>query len=93
MKSLAKISNHAYKNSEKNQIIFIDNLIINPQFIGSPQTHCVGDITICVSLPGGAGLRKEDSPERSPRQGMKMTVHRKLKAHRRLKAYCSKLQL
>ena len=30
-----KISNHAYKNSEKTQIIFIDNLIINPQFIGS----------------------------------------------------------
>ena len=38
-KRLAKISNHAYKNSEKNQIIFIDNLIINPQFIGSQQTH------------------------------------------------------
>ena len=34
-----KISNHAYKNSEKIQIIFIDNLIINPQFIGSRQTH------------------------------------------------------
>ena len=27
----------------------------------------VGDITICVSLPGGVGLFKEDSPERSPR--------------------------
>ena len=26
----------------------------------------VGDITICVSRPGGAGLRKEDSSERSP---------------------------
>ena len=26
-KRLAKISNHAYKNSEKNQIIFIDNLV------------------------------------------------------------------
>ena len=38
-KRLAKISNHAYKNSENNQIIFIDNLIINPQFIGSRQTH------------------------------------------------------
>ena len=38
-KRLAKISNHAYKNSEKIQIIFIDNLIINPQFIGSRQTH------------------------------------------------------
>ena len=36
---LAKISNRAYKNSEKIQIIFIDNLIINPQFIGSRQTH------------------------------------------------------
>ena len=28
---------------------------------------CVGDITICVSRPGGAGLCKEDSPKRSPR--------------------------
>ena len=28
-----KISNHAYENSEKIQIIFIDKLIINPQFI------------------------------------------------------------
>ena len=27
----------------------------------------VGDVTICVSRPGGAELRKEDSPERSPR--------------------------
>ena len=34
----------------------------------------VGDITICVSRPGGAGLRKEDSPERSPRSSMKMAV-------------------
>ena len=32
-----KIFDHAYKNSEKTQIIFIDNLIINPQFIGSRQ--------------------------------------------------------
>ena len=39
MKILAKISNHAYKNSEKIQIIFIDKLIINPQFIGSRQKH------------------------------------------------------
>ena len=38
-KRLAKISNHAYKNSEKIQIIFIDKLIINPQFIGSRQRH------------------------------------------------------
>ena len=38
-KRLAKISNHAYKNLEKIQIIFIDKLIINPQFIGSRQTH------------------------------------------------------
>ena len=37
-KRLAKILNHAYKNSEKNQIIFIDKQIINPQFIGSQQT-------------------------------------------------------
>ena len=34
-----KISHHAYKNSEKIQIIFIDKLIINPQFIISQQTH------------------------------------------------------
>ena len=34
-----KISNHAYKNSEEIQIIFVDNLIINPQFIGSQRTH------------------------------------------------------
>ena len=38
-KRLVKISNHAYKNSEEIQIIFIDKLIINPQFIGSRQTH------------------------------------------------------
>ena len=38
-KRLAKISNHAYKNSEEIQIIFIYKLIINPQFIGSRQTH------------------------------------------------------
>ena len=38
-KRLAKISNHAYENSEKIQVIFIDKLIINPQFIGSRQTH------------------------------------------------------
>ena len=38
-KRLAKISNHAYKNSEKIQIICIDKLVINPQFIGSRQTH------------------------------------------------------
>ena len=30
---------HIIKNSEKIQIIFIDKLIINPQFIGSRQTH------------------------------------------------------
>ena len=38
-KRLEKISNHAYKNSEKIQIIFIDKLIINPQFIGPRQTQ------------------------------------------------------
>ena len=27
------------KSSEKTQIIFIDNLITNPQFIGSQQMH------------------------------------------------------
>ena len=36
---ITKISNHAYKNSEKIQLIFIDKLIINPQFIGSRQTN------------------------------------------------------
>jgi hypothetical protein len=38
-KRLAKIWNHAYKNSEKTQIIFMNNLIMNPQFIRSQQTH------------------------------------------------------
>ena len=38
-KRFAKISYHAYNNSEEIQIIFIDKLIINPQFIGSWQTH------------------------------------------------------
>ena len=38
-KRLAKISNHAYKNSEKIQIIFMDKLIINPPFFGSRQTY------------------------------------------------------
>ena len=38
-KRLAKTLNHAYKNSKKIQIIFIDKLIINPKFIGSWQTH------------------------------------------------------
>ena len=39
LKSITKISNHAYKNLEKIQIIFIDKLIINQEFIGSRQTH------------------------------------------------------
>ena len=39
LKRNTKISDHAYKNSGKTRIIFIDNLIINPQFIGSQQTH------------------------------------------------------
>ena len=38
-KRLAKIWNHAYKNSEEIQMIFMDNLNINSQFIGSRQTH------------------------------------------------------
>ena len=38
-KRITKISNHAEKNSEKIQLIFIDKLIVNPQFIGSQQTH------------------------------------------------------
>ena len=33
-------NNHAQKRSGKAQIIFMDNLIINSQFIGSQQTHC-----------------------------------------------------
>ena len=38
-KRITRIWNHAYKRSEETQIRFIDNLIINPQFIGSRQTH------------------------------------------------------
>ena len=38
-KRITRIRNHAYKTSEEIQIIFIDNLNINPQFIGSRQTH------------------------------------------------------
>lgn len=34
-----KLNNYAYKNSEKTQIIFINNLMINLQLIGSQQTH------------------------------------------------------
>ena len=32
-------NNQAYKNLERTQIIFMNNLIIIPQFIGSRQTH------------------------------------------------------
>ena len=35
--------NHAQKSPEKTQIIFIDNPIINLQFIGSQQTHTKED--------------------------------------------------
>ena len=45
MKRLAKISNHAYKNSEKTQIIFIDKLIINPQFIDLDKHTAKEDYT------------------------------------------------
>ena len=38
-KRLAKLSNHAYKNSKKIQIILVAKLIIDPKFIGSRQTH------------------------------------------------------
>ena len=38
-RELQGYENHAYKRSEETQIIFVDNLIINPQFIGSRQTH------------------------------------------------------
>ena len=34
-----KIPNHAYNNLEEIQIIFIDKLIINQQFVGSRRTH------------------------------------------------------
>ena len=39
LKRITKISNHAFKNSEKIKIIFIDKIIINPQFFRSRQTH------------------------------------------------------
>ena len=38
-KRITRIWNHAYKRSEETQIRFIDNLIINPQFIGSRKTR------------------------------------------------------
>ena len=38
-KRLANISNHAYKSSEKNQILFIDNLDHKPTIHRSQQTH------------------------------------------------------
>ena len=38
-KRITRIRNHAYTRLEETQITFIDNLIINPQFIGSRQTH------------------------------------------------------
>ena len=38
-KRLAKISNHAYKNSDKNQILFIDKLDHKPTIHRSQQTH------------------------------------------------------
>ena len=34
------MGSHGNKNLEEIQIIFIDKLIINQQFIGSQQTHC-----------------------------------------------------
>ena len=40
LKRNTKIPNHAYKNAEEIQIVFIDKLIINPEFIESQQTHC-----------------------------------------------------
>ena len=39
LKRLAKISNYAYKNSTKNQILFIDNLDHKPTIHRSQQTH------------------------------------------------------
>ena len=38
-REIRRYLNHAQKSSEKTQIIFIDNLIINLQFIISQQTH------------------------------------------------------
>ena len=39
-REIQSYNNHAYKNSVKTQHIFMNNLNINPQFIGSQQTHC-----------------------------------------------------
>ena len=39
-REIQRNNNHAYKNSEKTQVFLMNNLIINPQFIGSQQTHC-----------------------------------------------------
>ena len=44
-KRLAKISNHAYKNSEKIQILFIDKLDHKPTIHRSQQTHRKKKIT------------------------------------------------
>ena len=38
-REIQSYNNPAYKNSEKTQIIFMNNLIINQQFTGSQQTH------------------------------------------------------
>ena len=39
LREIQSYNNHAYKSSEKTQIIFVDDLIINSQFIRSQQTH------------------------------------------------------
>ena len=44
-KRFAKISNHAYYNSEKNQILFIDKLDHKPTIHRSQQTHRKKKIT------------------------------------------------
>ena len=44
-KRLAKISNHAYKNSEKNQILFMDKLDHKSTIHRSQQTHRKKKIT------------------------------------------------
>ena len=49
-REIQSYKNHAYNNLEKTQIIFIDKLIINPQFIGSQQTHRKKDYIEQISL-------------------------------------------
>ena len=38
-REIQSYNNHVYKNSGKTQILFMNNLIINPQFVGFQQKH------------------------------------------------------